>query len=89
MELQGTYWYLRGQSVTVLEGEVAATIRDLASHGVGSKAIGQTVRVARNTVRRYLRRTIPAGVQTRPKARRVSESSRAEARLLYERAREG
>jgi transposase len=68
---------------------LVATIRELASSGVRSKTIAQTVGVARNTVRRYLRRTILAGVQTRPKARRLSERARAEARALYEGAAEG
>ena len=73
----------------MLEGELVATIRELASRGVGSKAIARTVGVARNTVRRYLRRAVPAGVQTRPKAQRLPESARAEARALYDGAAEG
>jgi hypothetical protein len=84
MELQGDVLVSPRQEVSVLEGELVATIRELASRGVGSKTIAQTVGVARNTVRRYLRRTISAGVQTRPGARRLSEPARAEARVLYE-----
>ena len=89
MELQGGVLISPRQEVSVLEGELVATIRELASRGVGSKTIARTVGVARNTVRRYLRRTIPAGVQTRPKAQRLPESARAEARVLYEGAAEG
>lgn len=89
MELQDGVLISPRQEVSVLEGELVATIRELASRGVGSKAIARTVGVARNTVRRYLRRTIPAGVQTRPKAQRLPERARAEARALYEGAAEG
>ncbi len=89
MEVQGDVLISPRQEVSVLEGELVATIRELASRGVGSKAIARTVGVARNTVRRYLRRTVPAGVQTRPKAQRLPERARAEARELYEGAAEG
>jgi transposase len=51
--------------VPVIEGELVATIRELASRGVGSNAIARTVGVARNTVRRYLRAGITPGVQVR------------------------
>ena len=89
MELQEGVLISPTQEVSVLEGELVATIRELASRGVGSKAIARTVGVARNTVRRYLRRTIPAGLQTRPKALRLPEHARAEARALYEGSAEG
>jgi transposase len=67
----------------VLEGEVVAVIRELASRGVGSKRIAQTVGVARNTVKRYLRRPVPAGQQERPRARRLDDAALATARALY------
>ena len=89
MELQEDVLISPTEEVSVLEGELVATIRELASRGVGSKTIARTVGVARNTVRRYLRRTIPAGVQTRPKAQRLPEPARAEARALYAGAAEG
>jgi transposase len=89
MELQGDVLISPKQEVSVLEGELVATIRELASRGVGSKVIARTVGVARNTVRRYLRQPVPAGVQTRPAARRWTEAARAEARVLYEGAAEG
>ena len=72
------------QEVPVIEGELVATIRELASRGVGSKRIAHTVGVARNTVRRYLREPIAPGVQVRPAARRLTDDVRREARTLYE-----
>jgi transposase len=72
------------QEVPVIEGELVATIRELASRGVGSKTIARTVGVARNTVRRYLREPIAPGVQVRPAARRLTDDVRREARTLYE-----
>lgn len=89
MELQRDVLISPKQEVSVLEGELVATIRELASRGVGSKVIARTVGVARNTVRRYLRQPVPAGVQTRPAARQWTEADRAEARVLYEGAAEG
>lgn len=77
------------QEVLVLEGEVVASIRALAARGVGSKRIAATLGVARNTVKRYLRTAVPAGVQVRPQARCLSEDARAEARRLYEGVAEG
>jgi transposase len=72
------------REVPVIEGELVATIRELASRGVGSKTIARTVGVARNTVRRYLREPIAAGVQVRPAARRLTDTAREVARALYE-----
>jgi transposase len=72
------------QEVPVIEGELVATIRELAGRGVGSKTIARTVGVARNTVRRYLRQPIAPGLQVRPAARRLTDDARREARALYE-----
>jgi len=72
------------QEVPVIEGELVATIRELAGRGVGSKTIARTVGVARNTVRRYLRGSIAPGVQVHPAARRLTDAARKEARVLYE-----
>lgn len=72
------------QEVPVIDGELVATIRELAGRGVGSKAIARTVGVARNTVRRYLRQPIAPGVQRRPAAQRLTDAARGEARALYE-----
>jgi transposase len=75
--------------VPVLEGEVVTTIRELAGRGVGTKTIAQAVGVARNTVRRYLRDAVVPGVQRRPRARRLDDTARDEARALYQGAAEG
>ena len=40
--------------------------------------------LARNTLRRYLRQSIPPGVRVRPAARRVTGEAREEARALYD-----
>ena len=72
------------QEVPVIEGELVATIRELASRGVGTKRIARTVGVARNTVRRYLREPLAPGVQVRPAARRLTDDVRREARTFYE-----
>jgi transposase len=71
------------EEVLVLEGEVVASIRELASRGVGSKRIAQVVGVARNTVKRYLRRPVPVGQQVRPRARVLDGAARDTARALY------
>ena len=84
MELEGDVLVSPTGEVPVVEGELVATIRELASRGMGSKAIARTVGVARNTVRRYLREPIPPGVQVRPAARRLTADARREARTLYE-----
>jgi transposase len=70
--------------VPVIEGELVTAIRTLADRGVGKKTIAREVGVALNTVRRYLRRPIEAGVQVRPAARRLTDERRQEARALYE-----
>jgi transposase len=70
--------------VPVIEGELVTAIRTLAGRGVGKKAIAREVGVAVNTVRRYLRQPIAAGVQVRPSARRLTDERRQEARTLYE-----
>lgn len=89
METEGQGLISPTTEVLVLEGELVATIRALASRGVGSKAIAHTVGVARNTVRRYLRQPVAPGVQTRPAARRLSDARREEARALYAGTAEG
>jgi transposase len=67
----------------VIEGEIVTAIRTLADRGVGKKAIAREMGVAVNTVRRYLRQPVAAGVQTRPAARRLTDAGRREARELY------
>jgi transposase len=75
--------------VPVVDGELVTAIRTLACRGVGKKAIAREVGVAVNTVRRYLRQPIEAGVQIRPAARRLTDERRQEARALYEGAAGG
>ena len=84
MELERDVVVSPTAEVPVIEGELVATIRELAGRGIGSKTIARTVGVARNTVRRYLRQPIAPGVQVRLTARRLSDEARAEARTLYE-----
>jgi orotate phosphoribosyltransferase-like protein len=62
--------------VSVVEGEIVTAIRELASRGVGSKTIAREVGVARNTVGRYLRHAVGVGTQTRPAARRLTDTAR-------------
>lgn len=89
MELEGGVLVSPTAEVPVIEGDVVTAIRTLAERGVGKKTIAREVGVALNTVRRYLRRPVSAGIQTRPAARRLSEAHRQTARALYEGAAAG
>ena len=84
MELERDVLVSPTPEVPVIEGEIVTAIRTLADRGVGKKAIAREVGVAVNTVRRYLRHPVAAGVQRRPAARRLTEERRREARELYE-----
>lgn len=84
MELERDVLVSPSGEVPVIEGELVTAIRTLAGRGVGKKAIAREVGVAVNTVRRYLRQPITAGVQVRPSARRLTDERRQEARTLYE-----
>ncbi len=84
MDLDGGVLVSPTAEVPVIEGEVVTAIRTLAGRGVGKKTITREVGVAVNTVRRYLRRPIEAGVQMRPTARRLTDERRREARELFE-----
>jgi transposase len=84
MELEGGVLVSPLAEVPVIEGDVVTAIRTLAERGVGKKTIAREVGVALNTVRRYLRQPIAAGVQMRPAARRLSDEHRQTARELYE-----
>ena len=68
--------------VPVVEGELVTAIRTLADRGLGTKTIARELHIARNTVRRYVRTPIEAGVQVRPAARRLSADLAAEAQAL-------
>lgn len=83
MELEAGVLVSPTAEVPVIDGHIVTMIRDLASRGVGSKTIAREVGVARNTVRRYLREPLTAGVQVRPAARKLTEANRQMARELY------
>jgi transposase len=89
MELEGGVLVSPTAEVPVIEGDVVTAIRTLAERGIGKKTIAREVGVALNTVRRYLRRPVSAGIQTRPAARRLSDTHRQMARALYEGAAAG
>jgi transposase len=66
----------------MVEPEVVRQMRLLAERGWGVKAIAREVGVARNTVRRYLRRR-DADVQRRPSRQALDEDARSRARELF------
>jgi len=74
--------------VPVIEGELVTAVRELSGRGWGSKAIARELKVARNTVRRYIRGAT-AGVQMRPAARRLSDEDIAKARTWFATTAEG
>jgi hypothetical protein len=67
----------------VIESEIVTAIRELASRGWGRKTIARAIGVSINTVRRYVRQPLMAGVQVRPTARRLTEAGCREARALF------
>jgi len=83
MELEAGVLVSPMPEVPVIDGDIVTAIRDLASRGIGSKSIAQQLGVARNTVRRYRRAPVPAGLQVRPGARKLSDAHRQTARELY------
>src|SRR5947208_14268806 len=83
MELERDVLVSPTGEVPVIEGKLVTAIRTLADRGVGKKTIAREVGVAVNTVRRYLRQPIEAGVQRRPAAQRLTHEWRQEARALY------
>jgi transposase len=83
MELEAGVLVSPAPEVPVIDGDIVTAIRDLASRGVGSKTIAKQLGVARNTVRRYRRGPVTAGVQVRPTARKLSDADRQTARELY------
>jgi transposase len=72
----------------MLEPALVDRIRELAGAGLGSKRIARQLRIARNTVRRYLAGA-PAGYQERPQARRLDPDQRRVAEDLYATTAEG
>src|SRR5581483_5482659 len=83
MELEAGVLVSPTAEVPVIDGDIVTAIRDLASRGVGSKTIARQLGVARNTVRRYRREPVSAGVQVRAAARKLSDGDRQTARELY------
>ena len=74
METDGRGLISPTRDVSVVEGELVASIRELAVAVWKLKAIARTVGLARNTVWRYLQPSVVPGVQTRPAARRSSSA---------------
>ena len=83
MEFEAGVLVSPAPEVPVIDGDIVTAIRDLANRGVGSKTIAKELGVARNTVRRYRRQPVTAGIQARPAARKLSEADRQTARELY------
>jgi IS30 family transposase len=70
--------------VPMVEAEAVREMRELAERGWGAKRIARELGLARNTVRRYLRRGPEAEVQERPAARRLDGGARVEAVALFD-----
>jgi transposase len=83
MELEAGVLVSPMAEVPVIDGDIVTAIRDLASRGVGSKTIARQLGIARNTVRRYRRTPVAAGVQVRPMARKLTDADRQTARDWY------
>jgi transposase len=75
--------------VPMVEAEAVREMRELAERGWGAKRIARELGLARNTVRRYLRRGPEAEVQERPAARRLDGGARVEAVALFDGEAEG
>jgi transposase len=73
----------------MVEAEVVRQVRILADAGWGAKRIAAEVGIARNTVRRYVRGGSEAERQERPRARRLDDAARIEARRLFDGAAGG
>jgi transposase len=76
------------EDARMLPSETVDQIRELAARGLGAKRIARQLRLARNTVRRYLAGA-PVGFQERPAARRLDEPTRQEVQRLYATTAEG
>lgn len=79
----------REAEVPMVEQEVVRQMRVLEDAGWGAKRIARELGIARNTVRRYLRRGAAAGVQVRPAARCLDEGAAQKAVALFEGEAEG
>jgi len=79
----------RNEEVPMVEQEVVRQMRLLDEAGWGAKRIARELGLARNTVRRYLRRGEAAEVQIRPLARCLDEAFEARAVALWSGPAEG
>lgn len=70
--------------VVMVEPEIVRQIRALAALKWGIRRIARELGVNRGTVRRYLRAGESADTQTRPAARRLTETQRAEIVQLFD-----
>lgn len=75
--------------VLMVEPEVVQQMQELAKLGWGIKRIARELGLARNTVRRYVRDQVAAGVQVHLPKRRLNEQMRAKAVELFEREAQG
>src|SRR5215831_7421934 len=76
------------EDTKMLTPAVVDRIRELAGQGLGSKRIARQLRIARNTVRRYLAGAT-AGFQERPAARCLDGHTLREVHRLYRTLAEG
>lgn len=76
------------EEASMIEPEVVVRIRALSELRWGSKRIAREIGVSRNTVRRYLAGAV-AGVQMRPRAKRLDAAGEARARELFVTLAEG
>lgn len=79
----------RRAEVPMVEQDVVRQMRVLAEAGWGAKRIASEVGVARNTVRRYLRRGEDAELQVRPGSRCLDATTEAQAVELWNGPAEG
>ena len=84
MEIERDVLVSPAAEVPVIDGEVVTAVRTLFGRGVGKKAIARELGISINTVRRYVRRPVEAGQQSRPAGRRLTDTWRALARALYQ-----
>ncbi len=74
----------------MVEAEVVQCIRALAKRGWGSRRIAKELGIARETARRYVQGpAVAAGLQARPKGRRLDDEGMARAAALWAKEAEG
>lgn len=72
----------------MLKPEIVDLIRELADQGAGIKRIARQLKIARNSVRRYLAGAT-VGFQERPNARRLDGPARQQVEQLFDTVAEG